>query len=396
MGVSPSSLSSARSNSLPAHERHSPDDPRSSGDRHSSGDHRSNLRPTMMGPRPGHGPPLTIPRSYPPPPAEGSTLRRGTSAPPSSAITLGPYPSPRSRSGPVPVSVPLPMHDRPPVQRSGVVPNVLNIRKDSVKLIRSPKDSCIYCLQFLFDAQVDGNISVFYCAQQVFHRVGNSQSPDARIVALSYNSKGGKEFSTVPFVSGDSQRFQQTHDRGLDVRQFKSVELQRIENDRYPIVIRLEAKYPSDSKVPAEERVDSQTTFAKLVPKDGTFVLNIISQQVLVNGIIYKILNLYGIGGKEATTTNHSNDSFNSNKADECVVCLTEVCDTACEPCNHLCLCEDCARTLWSQTEPNRRKCPVCRSELTKLLRIIPAQGSSQKPTHIPQTGVQSASSLPT
>lgn len=394
MGNSPSSLSSDGSNPSSLRERHPPSDHHSSGNQR-SGDRRPSLRPTTVGPRPGQVPSSSMSRSYPPPPSEGSGLRRGVSASPSAAPTLGPYPSPRSCPNSLSMRAHLPVRDPPLMQRSGVVPNVLNIRKDSLKIVRSPKDSCIYYLQFMFDAQVDGNVSIFYCAQQVFHRVGNSQFPDARIITLSFKSKDGIDPVKTPFVAGDSQIFQQTHDRGLDVRQYKSVELQRVDIDRYPIVIQLEAEYPSDSKVPAEERVVSQTTFAKLVPKDGTFILKIISQQVLVNGNIYKILNLYGIGGKEGTTTKTQNDALNTNTPDECVVCLTEPCDTACEPCSHLCLCEDCARTLWSQPEPSRRKCPVCRSELNSLLRIIPARDSPQRSTHVPQTDVQSPSILP-
>lgn len=361
-----------------------------------SGETRPSLRPSSMGPRPAHGQPPTTLRSYPPPPAEGSNLRRGVSTPSSAVPAHAPYPSPRSHSGPVSAFTSLPVNNRPPVQRSGVVPNVLNIRKDSLKLIRSPTDSCVYCLQFMFDAQIDGNISVFYCAQQVIQRADNSQSSEAPVVKMSYHSKGDNLSGKTPFVSGGSQQYQQNPDKGLDVRKYTSAELQRVENGRYPIVIRLEAKYAADSQVPAEERVESQTTFAKLVPKDGAFAVSVISQQVLVNGTIYKILNLYGIGGRDVTASKNQDDSFNFNAPDECVVCLTEPCDTACEPCNHLCLCEDCARALWSQTERNRRKCPVCRSELVKLLRIIPAQVSSPVAAQTSQTTAQPSSTLQT
>lgn len=279
------------------------------------------------------------------------------------------------------VHMPVPINDRPPVQRSAVVANVLNLRKNSVQLIRSSPTSSVYSLNFVFDAQVGGFVSVYFRAQQVIRRSEASQSPDAPILELSYVTKDEAVSKKFPFVSGEAQQFHQQLEDSLDVRRYKSAELQRADSDYYPIVIQLEANYPKNSTVPIQERVKSQTTFATLVPKNGSYIVNIVAQQVLVNGTLYKILNLYGIGSKNAAETKNSNDPYAVDSTDECVVCLTEPCDTACEPCNHLCLCEDCARTLWAQADRSRRRCPVCRSEFVKLLRIIPAQNSTPSPT---------------
>lgn len=277
---------------------------------------------------------------------------------------------------------------RDPIQRSAIVTNVVNLHKNSLRLISSPESPSRYQLQFSFDAQVDGFITVYFCAQQIISRINNSTSPAAPVCKLSYTVKGDHISSKTPFSIGDDQKYNQNDEEGLDFSQFSTAELQRVENDRYPIVIRIEADYSSVTDVPPEEQVQSQVTFASFVMKDGKYEPKLVAQQVLVNGTIYKIHELYGIGGRDVSANLRPTDNY----YDECVVCLTEPCTIAVEPCNHLCLCEDCATTLGSAQDRNMRKCPVCRSELVRLLPFVPPLDRSVQ-SHISEISRQSQAS---
>lgn len=285
-------------------------------------------------------------------------------------------------------------NNQAPVQHSGIVANVLNVNKNSVKLTPIPGNPHVYLLEFVFDAHVEGFITIYYCARQIIHRAGQKSLPTSPVVKLSYADKGDRLPGKTPFSKGDKQRYRQNVDKGLDVRNFTSAELQNVDVNHFPVVIRLEAVYPDDTTVPKEEQVICQTTFATLVPQNGMYKLEVVGQQVLVNGTIYKILDLYGIGGKDITASKNKDNNYVVDPTDECVICLTEPCNMAVEPCNHLCLCEDCARALWTEPDRNRRKCPVCRSELVKLLQIIPAPRNSSPPSPDNEDEAESNSAL--
>ena len=51
---------------------------------------------------------------------------------------------------------------------------------------------------------------------------------------------------------------------------------------------------------------------------------------------------------------------------DDCIVCFTEKVSTIIEPCNHLCLCYDCAQ----QINKNTKSCPICRSLIKGFKKI--------------------------
>jgi len=50
----------------------------------------------------------------------------------------------------------------------------------------------------------------------------------------------------------------------------------------------------------------------------------------------------------------------------ECVICLSNERDTTVLPCRHMCMCQECASALKTQSN----KCPVCRMEIESLLHI--------------------------
>lgn len=269
------------------------------------------------------------------------------------------------------------------LQKSGIVVNALNIAKNSLLLLADSATSNSLLLQFDFDAQVAGAVTVYYCARPVFRREGGSVQRDARVVKMSFDAKPDRLPGRTPFSAGAKQRYRQNAARGLDIRNYTHAELTEVVDNRYPLVIRLDAMYPPDSNIPTERRVTSQTTFATLVPTGAAPLsssppprVEVVAQEVLIDGTVYRILDLFGIGPADVTVNqNGEGGDASVDSTHECVICLTEACTYAVQPCNHLCLCDDCARTLrfrGGDTDPNNRRCPVCRTPIVRLFRIIP------------------------
>ena len=70
---------------------------------------------------------------------------------------------------------------------------------------------------------------------------------------------------------------------------------------------------------------------------------------------MYNLEEFYGTEGKQ---DNEEEDSK------ECVVCYTELSNTAVLPCRHLCLCAKCAQIVRMQTS----KCPICRTSVQTFI----------------------------
>lgn len=272
-----------------------------------------------------------------------------------------------------------PIEDIPPIQQSGIVRNVVSLNKTSLKLVRAEQDPSVYVVQFNFDADVEGYITIFYCAKEIVRRAPGSQGRNAPVVKVSYIGKNDELPARTRFGTGHNQTYREKFEKGLDVRKFTASELRyKPETNNYPVVIRLEALYPPTSPIPEPLRVKSQTTFASVNAVDGGYEIQIVAQQVLVRDTIHLVQEMYGIGATDVTAKKDSETSdpehaYTVDSNHECVICLTEPSNTAVQPCNHLCLCDDCARKLRTETDHHRRKCPVCRTQIKALLRIISA-----------------------
>jgi E3 ubiquitin-protein ligase MGRN1 len=298
---------------------------------------------------------------------------------------------------------PVPVPQAAPVERQAIVTNVVNLKKSSLQLVQAPDDPDVYLVEFMFDAQVSGTITVYYCAARSLKQ-GGATEKTARVEKVSFTGMNGERPSKTRFAAGMSQRYRQKLDKGLDVRKYRGelVYTGPVNGmDRYPIVIRLEAIYPEDSPIPQHERVSAQMTFMTLTaPKSsGVYGSSLLHQDVLVDGTLYKLQELYGIAsevtasrpaaveaegntssagdGEVAPSTGSAGDidlgaGFTLDPTgNECVICLTEACEVAVRPCGHLCLCNDCADKLVSDSNFERRRCPICRSSVGNLLRII-------------------------
>ncbi|PSS19643.1 E3 ubiquitin-protein like [Actinidia chinensis var. chinensis] len=96
----------------------------------------------------------------------------------------------------------------------------------------------------------------------------------------------------------------------------------------------------------------AQITEAVLEKNDENhFQVKVIQQILWVDGVRYKLREIYGISSATEATGN-DNDS-----GKECVICMTEPKDTAVLPCRHMYMCSECAKELRLQSD----KCPICR-----------------------------------
>ena len=58
---------------------------------------------------------------------------------------------------------------------------------------------------------------------------------------------------------------------------------------------------------------------------------------------------------------------FGQNSEEKCIICITNSPTTMIEPCQHVCLCNDCAADITIKTT----QCPVCRGVINYLVKII-------------------------
>jgi len=63
----------------------------------------------------------------------------------------------------------------------------------------------------------------------------------------------------------------------------------------------------------------------------------------------------------------HKDAAMAREPDNKCSVCLGDVRQVALQPCGHVCLCKECARTISAQQD---RKCPVCRQKVTKFENV--------------------------
>uniref|UniRef100_A0A7N8XW32 E3 ubiquitin-protein ligase n=1 Tax=Mastacembelus armatus TaxID=205130 RepID=A0A7N8XW32_9TELE len=205
--------------------------------------------------------------------------------------------------------------------------SLVNIRKDSLRLVRYKDDSDMpveeggkpkvqYGVEFTFDA--DARVAItLYC--QAFEEFSNGMAV--------YSPKDPSMVSeTVHYKRGVSQQFSMPAFK-IDFSEWKEEDL-NFDLDRgvFPMVIQ-----------------------AVVDEGDGNYLLQ----------------EIYGIENKNNQETKPSDDE-NSDNSNECVVCLSDLRDTLILPCRHLCLCNSCADTLRYQAN----NCPICRLPFRALLQI--------------------------
>lgn len=76
----------------------------------------------------------------------------------------------------------------------------------------------------------------------------------------------------------------------------------------------------------------------------------------IINGKYIKVEAIFGL----------RNSSLQGGEQEPCIVCFDNNKDTIIEPCNHLCLCEACAKELKKASS----LCPMCRQEFTEFTKL--------------------------
>ncbi|KAJ8246042.1 hypothetical protein GJAV_G00263020 [Gymnothorax javanicus] len=239
--------------------------------------------------------------------------------------------------------------------------SLVNIRKDSLRLVRYKDDAdspteeggkprVLYSVEFTFDADARVAITI-YC--QAFEEFTNG-------MAL-YNPKNPMMVSeTVHYKRGVSQQFSLPSFK-IDFSEWKEEEL-NFDLDRgvFPMVI--QAVVDEGDEVTGHAHV-LLAAFERHV--DGSFSVKPLKQKQIVDRVSYLLQEIYGIENKNNQETKPSDDE-NSDNSNECVVCLSDLRDTLILPCRHLCLCNSCADTLRYQAN----NCPICRLPFRALLQI--------------------------
>ncbi|XP_031554143.1 E3 ubiquitin ligase RNF157-like [Actinia tenebrosa] len=257
---------------------------------------------------------------------------------------------------PVPFPYPSPHGNEP----TKTLRSLVNLRKDSLKLVRcdsSDDDDDTYHIQFIFDADVNCSVTIYYQATE-----------DISTGVAVYTSKDPNMTSPkCCYKKGAGQLFSNSLRHRFKVSQFSEEELayDPLSSTHIPIVIQID--------VADEEFLGhSHITMASIEhTSDGVYILKPIKQKQMVDGLCFLLQEIYGIENK-SSDQHVSKDDDDDDELDleetglECVICLNEMRDTLILPCRHLCLCRGCAESLRYQSS----NCPICRSAFHALLQI--------------------------
>lgn len=236
-----------------------------------------------------------------------------------------------------------------------VVNSDVNVHKDTLRLESDDlnPDRCL--VSFVFDALLDGSITIYYFAKE---------EADRRVVPLFPETYVPIK---IPFRKGLHQEFRQPSGTGIDLRFFgvDDLSIPSSRDDVFPIIISADTcltPYIVDDRSYLLAHTLPQMQINQVVlakNHEGQFVPKVIRQLLWTDDTCYELREIYGLG--------KSGPGFNDNASGkDCVVCMTEPKDIALLPCRHMCMCSNCAKALRLQSN----KCPICRENIEALLEI--------------------------
>jgi len=232
----------------------------------------------------------------------------------------------------------------PQLRLTETIRNDVNLKKQTLRVKKAAADSNKYVLDFVFDANAECTVSIWYLAEEFVDSSNNT---------LSFESKYPIQPETIRFKAGLGQRYQQSVDKAFDqsLVESRGHMFYHQGSKHFPVVIMLQTCEDNPN------RVQSQSTFATFKSNgDATLAISVVKQKIQVQGNAYELQEIYGIEQGQ-------NDAENSK---ECVICMSSPKDTTVLPCRHMCMCSDCAKVLRYQTN----KCPICRQPVESLLQI--------------------------
>ncbi|ONK63722.1 uncharacterized protein A4U43_C07F18240 [Asparagus officinalis] len=268
-----------------------------------------------------------------------------------------PSPSPASSSSSLMPPPPPPQYVEQ--QEAKTVRNDVNVHKDTVRLALDHQNPDHYLVSFVFDATLDGSITIYYFAQE---------GANGDLSPVYADMHAPKRF---PFQKGFGQEFHQPAGSGIDLGFFELDDLSKpLNGDIFPLVIYAEA-------CPQTQLMDEQVGNCKtatcaqitqaIIQKSNNepFQAKVVKQILWANGERYELQEIFGIADSVEAEA-ESNDDNAHDMGKECVICLSEPRSTAVLPCRHMCMCSECAKALRLQSN----KCPVCRQPVEKLMEI--------------------------
>ncbi|OMJ96147.1 hypothetical protein SteCoe_326 [Stentor coeruleus] len=190
---------------------------------------------------------------------------------------------------------------------------------------------------FTFDSLIEGTMSVYFFAAESLNAKGATEC--YYIDTQRYPSPVTKPFpASIDQVCPESFEF--------DLNKYSFQELTFADRKTYPVIVELRT-------------VDSpniiESSYIKFRIGGSNWQPELIKQKFTYGPDVYELNEIFGhIGNDEETK--------------ECVVCLTNPKETLVVPCDHMCLCMDCANIMRSHYDS---KCPMCRTEVQSLMHII-------------------------
>ncbi|XP_048350260.1 E3 ubiquitin-protein ligase MGRN1 isoform X1 [Sphaerodactylus townsendi] len=242
--------------------------------------------------------------------------------------------------------------------------SLVNIRKDSLRLVRYKEDAdspteeggkqrASYSLEFTFDADARVAITIYCQATEEF----------VSGMAIYSTKNPSLQSETVHYKRGVSQQFSLPSFK-IDFSDWKEDEL-NFDLDRGVLPVVIQAVV-DEGDVVVEVTGHAHILLAAFEKHvDGSFSVKPLKQKQIVDRVSYLLQEIYGIENKNNQETKPCDDE-NSDNSNECVVCLSDLRDTLILPCRHLCLCNSCADTLRYQAN----NCPICRLPFRALLQI--------------------------
>ncbi|XP_063074828.1 E3 ubiquitin ligase RNF157 [Engraulis encrasicolus] len=252
----------------------------------------------------------------------------------------------------------------PPQEPVKTLRSLINIRKDTLRLVRCSEDAKLcaggeeaskplgsYNIEFTFDSDTQVAITIYYQAIEEYHNG----------VPIYLPQDSALQSETVHFKRGVCQQFS-LPSHTLNLSEWAEEELLfDMDKDVYPMVVQATVDEGDDQMGHSHVLL---ATFEKHM--DGSYCVKPLKQKQVVDGVSYLLQEIYGIENKYNSQESKVADDEISDNSAECVVCLSDVRDTLILPCRHLCLCNACADTLRYQANC----CPICRLPFRALLQI--------------------------
>ncbi|KAJ4847860.1 putative E3 ubiquitin-protein ligase log2 [Turnera subulata] len=237
-------------------------------------------------------------------------------------------------------------------QKAVTIRNDVNLKKETLRLVKDEENPGRLLVAFTFDATVAGSITVIFFAKE------------GEDCVLTPTKENILPPVTVNFEQGLGQKFRQPSGTGIDLTMFEEKELlKQGDIDVYPLAVKAEASPTSQDGSGGNQMLgttNSQITQAVFEKEKGEYQVRVAKQILWVNGMRYELQEIYGIGNSV------EGDVDANDPGKECVICLSEPRDTTVLPCRHMCMCSGCAKVLRFQTN----RCPICRQPVERLLEI--------------------------